>query len=481
MNNSTTVRLICVLIDDDLKIRDSPFTIKVPTDGEISDVIRYVQEVTPSLKDRDHGKFSFFKPPSESPVYVSNSTHGLQLSRKHLGSSLCIIDKVSMFQEKGDNCRSNIDVVIHVGSGEHGGPVLHTLPRRSDNSLLHCVTFCLRNRKEVQLPPEARLKDNNISELPMDEVPPDFIQQLERDLHLQRSPGHDTTTRSLLDSVKVLLGDEAFQKYFTGPNDETEMRRVTAVELLHYLDTLVDQHLSSKEAYRGRAASHMYSLLRRFAITSPPPRSPMFKFDVPWYFGLVVEVGQTLHKYTPRSDIFMSIEDFPHLLIEISSDKTNKRDKSRMLLQAACLVRLGNRLITDNSSTFFVKAIYINYDYHADEYTLYQKGSEPDKVEYCKRPFNFSNRRDLFTLVFRTYNLLHSTRALHARLPRLSEILSNLQTETEAFPFAMSRKRGAEGPDSSGFSKRRNQQSGPSSMVVSTSQNRSEGTVTCLG
>ena len=120
MNNSTTVRLICVLIDDDLKIRDSPFTIKVPTDGEISDVIRYVQEVTPSLKDRDHGKFSFFKPPSESPVYVSNSTHGLQLSRKHLGSSLCIIDKVSMFQEKGDNCRSNIDVVIHVGSGEHG-------------------------------------------------------------------------------------------------------------------------------------------------------------------------------------------------------------------------------------------------------------------------------------------------------------------------------------------------------------------------
>ena len=98
-----------------------------------------------------------------------------------------------------------------------------------------------------------------------------------------------------------------------------------------------------------------------------------------------MEVGQTLHKYTPRSDMFMSIKDFPHLLIEISSDKTNKRDKSRMLLQAACLVRLGNRLITDNSSTFFVKAIYINYDYHADEYMLYQKGSEPDKVCSSRR------------------------------------------------------------------------------------------------
>ena len=76
--------------------------------------------------------------------------------------------------------------------------------------------------------------------------------------------------------MKVLLGDEAFQEYFADSDDETEMRRVTAVELLHYLDILLDQHLSSQEAYRDKAVSHIYSLLRRFAIASPSRHSAKF-------------------------------------------------------------------------------------------------------------------------------------------------------------------------------------------------------------
>lgn len=54
-----------------------------------------------------------------------------------------------------------------------------------------------------------------------------------------------------------------------------------------------------------------------------------------------------------------------------------------MLLQASCLVRLGNALLTDRSSTFFVKAIYIDQRRHAVEYTLYQRGSKTcdDRVE----------------------------------------------------------------------------------------------------
>ena len=92
---------------------------------------------------------------------------------------------------------------------------------------------------------------------------------------------------------------------------------------------------------------------------------------------------QVIYQYTPRSDIFMSIDDFPHIIIEISSDKYKGRDRYRMLLQASCLVRLGNRLLPDKSSTFFVKVFYINHDYHADEYTLYQKGSRLIDDEVC--------------------------------------------------------------------------------------------------
>jgi hypothetical protein len=53
-----------------------------------------------------------------------------------------------------------------------------------------------------------------------------------------------------------------------------------------------------------------------------------------------------------------------------------------MLLQASCLVRLGKALLPDKSS-FFAKAIYVNHDYCATEYTLYQRGSEcSDKVVF---------------------------------------------------------------------------------------------------
>lgn len=64
-------------------------------------------------------------------------------------------------------------------------------------------------------------------------------------------------------------------------------------------------------------------------------------------------------------------------MLEVGSDGKQSRDKNRMLLQASCLVRLGNALLANGSSTFFVKAIYVDIEYHAFEYTLYQRASEP--------------------------------------------------------------------------------------------------------
>jgi hypothetical protein len=107
--------------------------------------------------------------------------------------------------------------------------------------------------------------------------------------------------------------------------------------------------------------------------------SDSFNSDIPWSFGLVVKAGQgtkNRFQYTPRSDFSLSIDGFPHVILEISSDKIKKRDHNRMLLQASCLVRLGNMLIADKSSTFFIKAIYIDHDFTAIEYTLFQSGSD---------------------------------------------------------------------------------------------------------
>ncbi|KAH9012529.1 hypothetical protein EDB85DRAFT_1900278 [Lactarius pseudohatsudake] len=212
---------------------------------------------------------------------------------------------------------------------------------------------------------------------PSDGALPNFIEQLERELRLRCSPRHDMTILPLLASVKAHLGDDTFGKHFTDVNDGSETHRVTDIELLHYLDALIDRNLSNQAAYRNRTESHVYSLLRRFAVDplSESPHGAKLSFDAPWVFGLAVKTGrnQILHQYTPRSDVFFSIEGFPHVLLEISSDKYKRRDHCRMLLQASCLIRLGNMLISDKSPTFFVKAFYIDNDYHADEFTLYQK------------------------------------------------------------------------------------------------------------
>ncbi|KAH9013862.1 hypothetical protein EDB85DRAFT_2280746 [Lactarius pseudohatsudake] len=452
MNVSTAlVRLRCILVDDKLVVRNSPFNISVPSEEEIGEFINYVKNAMPSVRDKDHGKFSFYQPPLDCPIRVTESLPGSQLTRKDLGTLLLIPFTVGeVFQEKGADRRFDIDVIVHLDYGENGGGVvLHTLRVGSSNTWLRHITFHLRNRDEAQLPPETELDTNNISEFSADSdgALPDFIEQLEQELRLRRSPRHDIA------SVKAHLGDDTFGEHFTDVNDGSETHRVTDIELLHYLDALIDRNLSNQAAYRNRTESHVYSLLRRFAVDplSESPRGAKLSFDAPWIFGLAVKTrdNQILHQYTPHSDVFFSIGGFPHVLLKISSDK-KKRDHCRMLLQASHLVRLGNMLISDKSPTFFVKAFYIDNDYNADEFTLYQRhhesGPGDDKVEYHKDSHVLSDKHAMFKFVFRIYNLLHPIVDLHARLtPQMGTILSSILTETETFPFVMGwRKRGAE-------------------------------------
>ncbi|KAH9170489.1 hypothetical protein EDB89DRAFT_1907738 [Lactarius sanguifluus] len=366
-----------------------PFSI-VPPEEEISELVNYMKRATLSVRDKDNGTFNFYQPPLDCPIHIMESLPGSQLTQKDLGTLLLIPFTVGkMFQEKGANCRFNIDVIVRVDSGGTCKFSVH-----SDGAL------------------------------------PDFIEQLEQELHLQCSPGHDMTILPLLASVKAHLGDDTFDEHFTDVNDGSETHHITDIELLHYLNALIDQHLSNQAAYRNRTSSHVYSLLRRFAVNplSKSPCSTKLFFDALWVFGLAMKTrdNQILHQYTPCSDVFLSIKGFLHVLLEISSDKQKKG--------------------TNKSPTFFMKAFYINNDYHVEEFTLYQRhhksGPGDDKLT-----------------------------------PQMGGILSSILTETKGFPYVMAwREHGAKDGASSSF-KWRNQQSTQESISSSTTGTSVQSTI----
>jgi hypothetical protein len=121
MNDSTNARLLCVVIDDNLKIRDSSFIITVPYDSDFGGVIDCVLDVNPSLKGMDHGKFKLYKPPAQCPIRDSHALHGFQLTQEHLSDPLLMPHKVNeVYQEKDADHRFDIDVIIRTNFGEQG-------------------------------------------------------------------------------------------------------------------------------------------------------------------------------------------------------------------------------------------------------------------------------------------------------------------------------------------------------------------------
>ncbi len=66
------------------------------------------------------------------------------------------------------------------------------------------------------------------------------------------------------------------------------------------------------------------------------------------------------------------------LLLGISSESTALSDGAEarhLLLEAACIVHLGNALFKSKAQTFLLKAIFINSEYHASTYMVFQRDS----------------------------------------------------------------------------------------------------------
>ncbi|KAI9429888.1 hypothetical protein BJY52DRAFT_1232521, partial [Lactarius psammicola] len=400
MGDSVFVSLQCVFVNGYI-IDGHPFEVDVPCGSICGGIVGYVVKLNPSLQVIDHKRFSLYKPPSSHSIPVSYKLNRRELADEHFDDPLLPSHSVKerfqeKFQENDGDRHHNVDVLVCVDYGGKAGTsssALHPLFEPSRTDLLRYVTLKLKAETELRLPTADVLKNNGLVEQPAGEAP-DFIKQLEAELCHQRSAiGFHGGEAHILDALKSFLG-ESFGKYFTDSSDGPEMYHVSGLELIHYVVALSDSHLCNKVAYKAKPEPHIYSLLGRF--TEPPPSQPDAGLQwwatilVPtsssdslhsgtgWSFGLAVEVDDLLYKYMPRSDFFMDIKGFPHLIAEVVSDRSGGKDKNRMLLQASCLVRLGNALLTEKHPEFVMKAIYFDREFQAREYTLYQRGSEPD-------------------------------------------------------------------------------------------------------
>ena len=103
-------------------------------------------------------------------------------------------------------------------------------------------------------------------------------------------------------------------------------------------------------------------------VYGPNPDIPS---DGSWSFSLITKLLERKAHYTPRSDALLCTSKFPHLILEIISGD-GRSDRYRMLLQAACLARLGSKLRKSSTRPFIISAIYIDSTLHAHWHFMYQ-------------------------------------------------------------------------------------------------------------
>jgi hypothetical protein len=138
--------------------------------------------------------------------------------------------------------------------------------------------------------------------------------------------------------------------------------------------------------------------------------------DASWDLILIADVRGHKSQYTPRSGGSLRINKFPHLILEVVSNQA-QLDCNRMLLQAACLARLGNALRLDSAAAdpFIVSAIYIDDQLFANwsprvlakcvgYVGLFLQGAVRylplGRLNMCRRPLSLQTPRACSTLYF---------------------------------------------------------------------------------
>ncbi|KAF8508204.1 kinase-like domain-containing protein, partial [Gautieria morchelliformis] len=125
--------------------------------------------------------------------------------------------------------------------------------------------------------------------------------------------------------------------------------------------------------------------------------------------------------YTRRSDASLLVDGYPHMLMEIQS-RSDGYDCYRMLLQAACLVHLSNALRHTNKDPFIITAIYIDSEFLATRYLVWQPENHRTDVHYSSEQFDLENAHEAFEFVFQLYNLAACANMQGKCLPRKNRI-----------------------------------------------------------
>ncbi|KAH9962518.1 hypothetical protein BGW80DRAFT_865225 [Lactifluus volemus] len=133
-------------------------------------------------------------------------------------------------------------------------------------------------------------------------------------------------------------------------------------------------------------------------------------FHSDWPFSLIVNANSIEregkhYRHTPRSDFHLSVDRLVSLLVEVQSEKS-EGDRYRMLLQAACVARLGRQLLDDDESNpFIVVALYVKNNGTALRYLVFQPDRLDPNVSYIEDVQDWTQPSQLFGALFDMYNL----------------------------------------------------------------------------
>jgi len=145
----------------------------------------------------------------------------------------------------------------------------------------------------------------------------------------------------------------------------------------------------------------------------PPPDSKFsYHEQMPWRFPLFVsstEAVDSWRKFTPNSDFSVVSKMLlcPFIIAEIVSDPREK-DRYRMLLEGIAAARAGQHLSKSDAPKFFVIAIYLTANLHAERYILMEaaSGRGLTPVNIMKAEFDLRNKDDAIQFLLEMFNMV---------------------------------------------------------------------------
>ncbi|KAF8494270.1 hypothetical protein JB92DRAFT_2818527 [Gautieria morchelliformis] len=357
---------------------------------------------------------AIWKPTDDLPDddHVLNTVRGWCLNHNEVNDRATLLSpskKLCKVFDQGlaEEC---VHVIVQLLNSDHPSEVSSTsLLPPADSHFEQCRIFRLENTANYDHPPANSLALNGITEhignLPASVV--GFSSKLKQ----KRVMRSDSQMMQMGDYVQV---ERFFELKEASENDDPHTV-VQDDEMTHFTDIFRDEKLRNLSGFQRSKEPCIHALLWNLTLALSGRNSFLFQWS--WPFQLAVSklddnAREKVSTYTPRSDASLLVDGYPHMLMEIMS-RPDECDCFRMLLQAACLVRLSNALRRTKKDPFIMTAIYIDSKFYATRYLLWQPENHGTDVRYTSEEFNLGNAQRAFDFVFQLYNLAACTDMQH--------------------------------------------------------------------